>query len=338
MAGAKWAHKIQLGRESTPGTAVAATTIWRGAGGNLKDIRETVEVDEQIGIAIPSNRIYQSSASGALSMAATPATYQQILHILEAGIKSVGTGAADGVGTGKVYAYPMGHSTVNTIKTYTIETGDNQQAEEMAYAFVESFTLSAERGQAVEMSAEWIGHSVSDTTFTGSLSVPVVREAIANRAALYIDDSSGTIGTTQVTGTLLSWELQVTTGWRAKWVMDKDQLTFDFIYFDPDSFEATLTATFEHNATAVAEKNKWRSNTGRLIRIDTLGQALATAGTTYSRETLRLNMATRWTEFDALDADEGNSIISVTGKVGYDAVAAKSLEIIVVPDGLVSVP
>ena len=39
MAGAKVGSQIQLGRETTPGTAVAATTIWRGVGGNLKDER-----------------------------------------------------------------------------------------------------------------------------------------------------------------------------------------------------------------------------------------------------------------------------------------------------------
>ena len=45
---------------------------------------------------------------GSLAMAATPATFEQLPHILEAGIKSVGTGAADGAGTGKIYAYPIG--------------------------------------------------------------------------------------------------------------------------------------------------------------------------------------------------------------------------------------
>ncbi len=337
MNGAKWAHKIQLGRESTPGQSVAATTVWRGVGGNLKEHREMVDVPEQIGIAIPSNRSYFGRSHGALSMAATPATFEQLMHILEAGIKSVGTGAADGAGSGKIYAYPMGHSTINTIKTYTLETGDNQQAEEMEYSFVESFTLSGERGQAVMVSADWVGRQVSNATFTSALSIPTVEEVIANKAYFYIDEPGGTIGTTQVTGTLLSWELSVTTGWRAKWVMDKNQYEFDFIYFDPDTFSAEFSATFEHNATTVAEKDKWRSNTGRLIRLTMFGSEFATAGTSYSNKALRLDMATRWTDFAALDSDEGNSVINVTGKVGYDSVAAKSLEITVVNE-LASVP
>ena len=177
--GQKWASKIQLGRETTAGTAVAATAIWRGAGGAIQDDRAVEMVEELIGIAMPTNRSYIGQLGASLSMAETPATFEQIVHILEAGIKSVGSGASDGVGSGKVYSYPVGMSSANSIKTYTIETGDNQQAEEMEFAFVESFTLSGERGQPVMLSADWIGRQVSATSFTGALAVPTVEDIIA---------------------------------------------------------------------------------------------------------------------------------------------------------------
>lgn len=335
MAGGKWAQKIQLGRETVPGTAVAATTIWRGVGGNLKDDSEVTMVDEQIGIAIPTNRSYIAQVGGSLSMAATPATYEQLLHILEAGIKTVGTGAADGPGSGKVYAYTTPTTTVNTIKTYTIETGDNQQAEEMAYCFVTKFTLSGERGQAVMMSADWIGRGVSGTTFTGSLTVPVVKEILSALGSLYIDNT--TIGTTQVTETLLAWELSVETGWKAKWTIDGLATVFAFHYFDRDAFSAEFSATYEHNATAVAEKTKFRQNAVRLIRLQIAGDALTTPGTTYSYKTLRIDMAAKYTSFEALDADDGNSIIDCKAQVGYDPTAALGLSITVVNE-LASVP
>ena len=40
MSGKKALRKIQLGQEATPGTIVAATTIWRGMG-TIEDLRET---------------------------------------------------------------------------------------------------------------------------------------------------------------------------------------------------------------------------------------------------------------------------------------------------------
>jgi hypothetical protein len=335
--GQKWAQKIQLGRESTAGTAVAATTIWRGVGGMLEDAREVSMVDEQIGIAIPTTRAYVGQLGGVLSMAATPATFEQILHILEAGIKTVGTGASDGAGSGKIYAYPTPTTAVNTIKTYTIETGDNQQAEEMEYSFVEKFTLTGERGRAVMMSADWIGRQVANTTFTGSLTAPTVEEILTGKGAFYIDAVGGTIGTTAITGTLLQWELTVTTGWRGKWTVDAGQLYFNFIYFDRDSFEAELSMTFEHDATAVAQKALFQAATPRLFRINIPGSTFAQAGTTYSTKTFRIDAAATYTEWGVLDSEDGNSIVNVTAQIGYDPTAAKGLEITVVND-LTSVP
>ena len=332
--GQKWAQKIQLGRESTAGTAVAATTIWRGVGGMLKDNTMVTPVDELIGTVLPTTRNYIGQYGGALSMAATPATYEQLPHIFEAAIKTLGTGSSDGVGSGKIFPYTGPTTSVNTIKTYTIETGDNQQAEEMDYAFVEKFTLSAERGQAVMVSADWIGRAVTNTTFTGALSAPTVYEILSNRSTFYIDAVGGTIGTTQVSSMLLGWELSVTTGWRPKWTLDSESVgggrEFAFHYFDRDSFSAEFTATFEHDATAVAQKALFRAGTPRLMRIQIPGAALTTPGTTYTYRTFRVDMAMHYTEWDVLDSDEGNSIVQVTGRVGYDPTAATGLSFVIV--------
>lgn len=48
--GRKRLSYIQLGKESTAGTAVAATAIWRGMGSALSDDREIVQVEELIAI------------------------------------------------------------------------------------------------------------------------------------------------------------------------------------------------------------------------------------------------------------------------------------------------
>lgn len=341
--GAKWAQRIQLGRESTAGTGVAATTIWRGVGGNIQDDREIVPVDEMIGVALPTTRAYVGRYGTKLAMAATPATFEQLPHILEAGIKSVGTGASDGSGSGKIYAYPVGMTSANTLKTYTIETGDNEQASEMPYSFVEKFTLTGERHRAVMVSADWIGRSWSSTSFTGSLTAPTVEEILAPRSTFYIDAVSGTIGTTVITGTLLKWELSVTTGWRPKYTLDMEGggtqggRNFAFIYFDRDSFNAEFSATYEHNTAAVGQKALFDDATPRLFRISIPGSSLGTAGTTYSVKTFVLDMAAYYTEWSALDADEGNSIVNVKARIGYNPTAAKALSITVVNE-LSSIP
>lgn len=341
MAGGKWAHKVQWGRESTPGTAVAATAIWRGIGGMLKDKTEVVMVDELIGIALPTTRNYIGKQASSLALAATEATFEQIFHIFEAGIKSVGTGASDGGGSGKIYAYPVGMTSVNTVKTYTIETGDNEQAEEADYCFVEKFVLSGERGKAVMVSADWVGRKVSTTTFTGSLTVPTVEHILAPRSRFHINDVDEAFGDTLVSQTLLKWELSVETGWRPKFTLDSalsgGGLEHSFIYFDRDSFKGEFSATFEHNATAVAQKALFQAGTPRLMQLKVPGSNLGTAGTTYSSKWLIINAVLVYTEWDVLDSEDGNSIVNVKGTIGYDPTAAKALEIIVVNE-LSSVP
>ena len=295
-------------RESTAGTPVAATTIWRGPAKNLQDDRAVEHVEEDIGIAIPTTRTYIGQIAGSLSMEATPATFEQILHLFEAGIKTVGTGVADGAGTGKIYAYPIPTTSLNTIKTYTIESGDNQQAEEME---------------------DWIGRQVSNVSFTGALSAPTVEEILAAKGVMYIDAVGGTIGSTQVTQTLLEFSLELTTGWKAKYTLDSGQLYFDFVYFDKDSFEMKLEVTYEHNSTAVAEKTAWRNETKRLIRLEFLGSALGTPDD-FTYKTLRLDSPGFYESFDALDNDDGNSIVKASLVCAYDETAALAPSLTVV--------
>lgn len=329
---AQWARKTQIGKETTAGTAVAATTVWRGPASGLEDVREPVFVNEQVGIAIPSLRAYTPQIGGAWSQEATEATFEQLPYILQAGIKKVAspTNDAGSGASGKIWTFDVGLTSANTIQTYTIETGDNQQAEEMEYSFVTDFTLSGERGQAVMMSSNWQGRQVKDTTFTNSLTVPTVSEMMAGNAALFIDDSGGTIGSTAKTATLLSWQLNVTTGWRAKYVLDKNQLYFDYHYFDPATFAGEFSATYEYNAVGVAERGKWRDNKPRLIRLNVEGPALTTGGTGYQKKTLRIDMATAYTKFDPISDDDGNTVVTVTGRIGYSATDTLGLKLIVV--------
>ena len=76
------------------------------------------------------------------------------------------TGSQDGTGSGYVYTWALATNSTNTLYFYTIETGDNQEEEEAAYCFVESFKLTGTQKEGVMMSAEWLGRQVATGTFT----------------------------------------------------------------------------------------------------------------------------------------------------------------------------
>jgi hypothetical protein len=93
--------------------------------------------------------------------------------------------------------------------------------------------------------------------------------------------------------------------------------------------EVLLNVTFEHNASAVAEKAKWRAGTSRLIRLDIAGNALTTAGT-FATKLVRIDLAGKWEKFDKIGEVNGNDIVTGTFRAGYNPTAAKFAEIKVV--------
>ena len=307
MSGQFVFRKIQLGKEANAGTPVAASMIWRGTG-VPDDQRSIVRPPEHVGYAVRSNRTYTPMLLAGLSMDAIPATFEQLPYLLEAGIKTVNTGAADGSGSGKIYDYVFPSTAANTIKTFTIEGGDDQQAEEMEYAFVEKLTLAGKGQEAVTMQADWLARQMALSTFTGALTPPTVVEALAGNAKLYIDASGGTIGSTLKSNTLLEWTLELVTGWVPRWTAE-GALVFGRVAWVGSVMDASLKITFEHDATSVAEKAAWRAETGRLLRLNVDGPALTTAGTAYQKKTLRIDLAGKWLSFDKLDEDEGNDIV-----------------------------
>jgi len=320
MAGIEGGRKIQLGAESAPGTPVAATTIWRGKG-VPEDQRMVQFIDEDIGYVSGVDRTITTRLLAKFTFDPTPATFEQP-YIFAAGIKNVVAGVADGAGSGRKYVYPMPTVAPNTnvIKTYTLEGGDNQQCEEMEYAFVESFKLTGKPGEAVLWSAEWTGRQLTPTTWTTGLSLPSVESILFSRGKLFIDDVSGTIGNTQKSGTFLGMELAVKTGWQIVETGDGN-LYFYTIKHTREDMEVVLNLTFEHDGTATAEKANWRSETARLIRLQWEGSSLATPGTNFSKKTARIDLCGKWEKFEKLGSQKGNDVIAGVFRARFNSTA-----------------
>lgn len=324
-------RKIILGQEVTAGTAVVCSTIWHGTG-TMEDKLDTVFPEEDVGLLMGTDRAYIASKSAGLTVEGD-ATYEQLVHILAAGIKTV-AGSQDGTGSGYIYIYPFPTNAANTGKTYTIEFGDDQQAEEMEYAFVEKFTLSGKAKEAVMVSADWSGRQVSLCSFTGTATLPTVSTILFQNSYLFIDAIGSSAGTTTKSNTLLAFDLSVTTGFTPVFAAD-GSLYFSFV--KQVMPEVELKVTFEHDATSVAEKAAWRAGTPRIIRLKTVGPAVTTNGSTYQNKTLIIDLCGKWSKFEKIAEQNGNDIVTGTFKAAYDATAAQAGQVIVVNE-LATIP
>ena len=327
MAGIQSLRKIQLGQEVTAGTAVAATAIWRGIG-TIEDTRETIFPDEHVGFVSPLDRSYQPKLEGALAMEDTPSTYEQLGYILAAGVQDLTTGVADGVGSDFIYAFTFATTAKQAPQTFTLEGGDDQQAEEFNFCFVTDFQLAGVSYEAWQMSANWMGREVTPTTFTGALTLAAVEEMLFSKTKLYIDVIGGTHGTTQISGSLLAATLNVDTGQRP--VPVGDGSLFYSAFDQKMKPEITLEVTLEHDANAVAELVTFRAETPQLLQLKTEGSAFGTGGTTYSNHTMLIDLTGKWESFEKIGEQDGNDIRTGVFRAGYDLTAASFCEITVV--------
>ena len=313
---------IQLGIESTSGTEVDASTIWRGIG-TMDDKRTITFPDEDIGYISQTDRAYEPKLEASISFESVPLTFEQGPYVFNAGVK-LATAAQDGTaGSGYSYVHTAPTTSVNTIGTYTIEAGDNIQEYQMLYSFVEKIKLSGKAGEAWMVQSDWVGRQVAKGTKTASLSLPTVEEVPFSATTMSIDTVGGTIGSTAVSNTLLACEIDITTGWHGTWTGDNKY--FSLHNMDGKKLDITAKITYLHNASAVAEYDAFVAQTPRQIRIESVGSALTTGGT-FTDKTFRVDMAGKYETWDKIGEDNGDDIVVATLKVRYDATAALYFE------------
>ena len=305
-------NKTALGRESTFGTGVAATTLWRGPFSMVEDASEVVTVDENVGLLVQAERTYFTKHMGRLAMPSTELTFEQVCHILEAGVKTVSP-----TGTNpytRAYSYPT-DNTVPTPKSYTIETYNNLadvDALEMNGCLVEEFTFEGNAREAWKMSGTWFGRRPVTTTPTSLSTLVTVEEALIPKTLLYIDATGGTVGTTQKTGVLMGAQVRVRTGLVPLPVGDGNLYHSTYKWTKPE-ITYTLTVELEDDSSASVVKTARAARdaaTVQLIKLSCSGSS--------SRAFVLQWAGVHDSVGDYTNAD-GNTTVQVSGHAVYSS-------------------
>lgn len=335
-SGAKALGRVQFAQEAVAGTAVAAEERWRGIARFPKDARGKEQPEENIGFTSQTSRQHDLFLLAEMEFPETTATFEQLLHLLEASVMTA-TPVQDGAGSGYIYQYDMPTGDAVNIKTYTLEGGNNKHAERMEYGLVKEWTLAGRKKETLKMSAMWEGRQTADFTFTASTITPAVQAIKFQKSKLYIDNVGGTLGATWIQNSFLDFSLKYTSGWYLSHVGDGEMYP-KFAEFV--GAKAELTLTLLHNATTKAERDLWKLNTPRKIRIQSVGEtAFVTPGSVYTYPTLNIDLAGVYTAFDPPnDEDEGANVYKVTFQVGYDSTAGFAFRITDVAEKHVIIP
>ena len=308
-------NKVQFGREATPGTAVASTTIWRGKAAMIEDDRDVKVSEEEVGILVPAERSYIASVIGHMNFPQTELTYEQLPHILEAGIHTV---APTGAGP-YVYAYVFPTDTTQpAIKTYTIEAGNTLVAadqHEMAYSFVEEFELTGQTREAWKVSSNWHGRQATQAAMTALTTLQAVEEVQFQNTAFYIDASGGTIGTTLKSGILLSARLRYRTGLVPLFTAD-GQLYFNTYKRTRPALDFSIKMELESGSVVATERAIFKSQGRRLFRLSIPSDT----------KNLVIDFAGKYDSISDYENDDDNTVVTFNGHAVYsqtDALFAK---------------
>lgn len=320
-------RQLQIGKETTLGTTVAATTFLRMEG-SIKDESKPDYPKEDLGYIRGVGRSFVAKEDGTVEIKGTPCTFEQLPYFCNMGIKGV-TASADGAGSGKIYPYPFPTNSVLTPFTYSLRHGDNQQAELLTALFAEEITIKGEAEKPWTIDAKLRGWPRGPITFTGSLAIPSVEEAIFGLSGLYIDEPGGTIGTTQITDGFRGFELKISKVYVPRWQGNLANKFYTRLVMNSEP-EITLKVKLDHDASAVAERAKRRLLTHRLLRIKAEGSTLGTAGTAYSKKTILLDLVGSYMEPEPYDDDEGVTSLEFSMATHYNATAALGGQVVVV--------
>ena len=298
---------VQFGRESTWGTSVAAAAIMSGVQDlNVKPVVMTKPLRTLTGNLTPATDSIVMARRGE-AMISGWYTPEDFIYIADSGIR--GSVAPTGAGP-YVWSHAFATTTTGAVRSRTLEFYDGTQEWELDCSFVKSFSLSGEVGDVsvVMFVWNWLGQEVTSSTITGALSARAYNVIPANSVRLYVDSYGGTIGSTELTNTLISWKFNCSdTGIHLK--------KFGSATLTPDSFgynvpEIILTLTVEYNANGDTLVDNYVAGTEQLFRL---------SGTGASSTALSVDIAGIPTDVEPLWGDrDGNTTVTLTYTPLYD--------------------
>jgi hypothetical protein len=266
-AGQLWSGTLQIGKEVTAGTAVAATRKLY-----TREPALTIERDPRVHRFATTTRdnvrAYTNGpvmAGGSLSM---PMSADEILEMLLIGVQGAVTPTTPAGDTlGRLWTFkPAG-----ALDSATLEWADGARTWQGAGFKGNSITITGAANEANDLSIDLFGNDVVAGSLTGALSerVPTFFEGWQTR--LYIDLFAGTPGTTPVPGVLRNWNVSINNNLARVYTAD-NTLAANRI----TAGELDMTAQFTFDAYAsrsLTEFNNWAAGTQRLVRLEFQGPA-----------------------------------------------------------------
>lgn len=198
----------QMGIESTPGTAVAATRkIY-----SVAEMPVEIDATEQV---MQSRDNYIANYDTLQTHREVGWKNEEVLNFKEFAwwAEFLAKGGVSPTGTDPYTRVYNGASSSDDLKTGTLECADNIATWEVPYLINKDWEISGADGNGpkpVMLKMNWIGTKKVSTTLTGALSDRDLSGSYAlfKNTALYLDDTAGNLGNTEVASALMGFNVK----------------------------------------------------------------------------------------------------------------------------------
>lgn len=267
-------QSAQIGVETTPGTAVAASKRLGSMGfsfGPKVDIKKLLPAGQKYAsLQILGKEWTEAGIEGLAVYPELPYAYASCVNTPT--ITQIMDGA---VPTG-AYRYVFTSNTFgdDAPKTFTIEQGSGVRAHRMANAIFTEYTWEWSR-EEISLGGTVLGRAIEDgVTLTASpTSLPQV-PVRPSELSVYLDTTSGALGTTKLLRALKG-EFNISDRFSPLWVVDAAQPSFAAVIEVEPTVEFKVTQ--EADAAGMASLEAMRNGSNRYLRLQGVGPVIYTA-------------------------------------------------------------
>ena len=314
---------LQMGKETTAGTLVAATRQWYGQGSGEIDIDDMLSM--QRGNRGTRTQLVGAATRGVavkLGYQSDPdigAAYDE-LHYIYGQLDGGNTGV--GAGADKVWTIAPSQTGANAQEAYTIEVGDDTQEFEFGYCQASDFTLSAAKDGMTQLGVNWFARQPVKSTKTAVAANTAVRIPGYLWAPKFATAQSGLAGASETLNFLQDFSVTYTTGLVPRFY--QDGLAFFGQSVEALPMTATVTLHVESLALAVTEfYDKKRAQTVDFLQLGTSTRGPSLGSTNYG---VTLQFALLWTDVKPIaSVEDGVNIYEITGETVYDSTWTQSM-------------
>ena len=308
---------IQIGVETTPGTAVAANkslpslTIDGAVKANIDKYRPTG--NKWTTITALGKEWVEAKVSG-------EPTYSELQYLLSS-LLAYAAPVQQGATTAYLWTHAPASTTEDTVKTFTVERGSAVRADKFAYGLMNALSLSGDRDN-IELSGTMLGQALSDgITLTAGPTALEQIPLLPKEFDVWLDTTSGGLGTTKLTR-LLKWGVDIKNRFGPLWVVNSANASWVTHVETPPDGQVKLMV--EADATGMGILTPLRDGTTRFVRIKGASAQLAGTAIPYS---LTMDFALKVSDISEFSDEDGVYAVEYTFDIVHDSGWAKAMTV-----------